>query len=152
MEKIFGDNYSTGLGISDAAQNMLETDPSYNLYDYDFEQSISDPGMHDSLPNELIFDHRACKIGFDENNLQEWNWDNGNYTLPFNVTQIKSIELISSGRNLVLRKENGYTGCEANKNPEIDKNDCLLSLDNNVIIIYDAPGRAAEYKFKVTFI
>lgn len=101
--------------------------------------------MASSLPSNVKFDHPACLIGEDVNNLHEESISNDGKAclLPFNVNHIKSIRLISSNKyGLTLRKENGYTGSGA-----------LLSFNSNTILLYnDVPNSAFECKFEITFI
>ena len=106
--------------------------------------NYNDPGTHSDLRKNyphVYFGHRACWIGVDENNLEEWNIaSNNHYELSFNVNEIESIELIYCGRNIKQTAENKYS----------NSNDSL-TLNDNTIIIIDNDGSSAEYKFKITF-
>jgi len=106
--------------------------------------NYNDPGTHGDLRSNyphVYFGHRACLIGKDENNLEEWNISNNNhYEIPFNVNGIKSIELIYCGRNIEQTDENKYLNRY-----------CSLTLNDNTIIIIDDAGSSSEYKFKIIF-
>lgn len=105
-----------------------------------------DPGTHEDLENEnsdtfFGYNHHACWIGTDLNNLEEWNWDNNDYyELPFNANNIESIELLDSWRSLQQSDDNLYEG-----------DSCFISLNDNVISIIDDESGSSEYKFKVNF-